>query len=492
MKNKKIVWYIALIFLFSLIFSLLIPFGGDDWGNYLQKGSSVLEKINTAISYYFTFEGRFFSRLFLFFLMPHKVLLCVVKSALMSLLFYLMYKVLKAEDKYLPLILMGILFVDFQTYAQVYVWNTGFITYFFPIVFLFILIFIGQKQIDGELRFRFLNVLFIVLTFILSMFVENVTVGIIIVCLLNIVYYYLKNKKINILMLLCLIASVIGFCLMYFSPGTQARAASNTDFEALSVIGKFIYNIPNLVKYTYIKNSFLTGLLMIVSSVIVKRNIKNNFIKVLLLILIIIPAGLTMSINALSPFFEIPDILLKVLNSENVYIELYWIVFTLAFIFIIVRYSYVNNVILFFLILAILSAGAMMFSPVWGGRTACLTSYMLLMVLFLIIFKLDFKIFDNFKFNIFMNVTCALFMVSFTVYSIYIYNLNNERVKYINYQLENGAEQIEIIVLPGYYTWNLNTWGSTGDFAYAFKKAYGIDRDAELIYVYKDDIDLDV
>ena len=83
-------------------------------------------------------------------------------------------------------------------------------------------------------------------------------------------------------------------------------------------------------------------------------------------------------------------------------------------------------------------------------------------------------------------------MILFTIYSIYIYNLNIDRNKYINYQLENRANEIEVIILPGYYTWNLNTWGSDGDFAYSFKDAYGIDRDMELIYVSKNDTAVDV
>ena len=83
-------------------------------------------------------------------------------------------------------------------------------------------------------------------------------------------------------------------------------------------------------------------------------------------------------------------------------------------------------------------------------------------------------------------------MIAFTVYSFYIYNLNIDRNKYINYQLENRATEIEVIILPSYYTWNLNTWGSDGDFAFNFKAAYGIDKDMELIYVSKDEASVDV
>lgn len=491
-KNK--IWiYVFGLFVFTLIFSLFIPMGGDDWGNYLQKGLSFLDIINKAKHFYLIWEGRFFSRICLALLVPHEVIWAFVNASVMSLLFYFMYKILGIKEHYLPLLLMCILFVDFETYAQVYVWRTGNITYLIPMVYAFVLIFIRrQNLLDVDTKIHKYDYLLLPFTFIFSVFVENVTIGIIFICLLNVIVYYLKSKKIDVPMLLNLIVAIIGFCIMYFSPGTQFRANFEGEFNSLSILEKIIYNIPNLINYTFIKNSFLTFLFVLVMSIITKRNIKNKLLQVLLLFFIIIPAGLTLFVNVLAYFFTLPDLLLKVLNYKNVFIDIYWIIFIFVFLFLIIYYLKANKAIVYFIILAVVSNGAMMFSPVWGGRTACFTTFMLYMALVFIILKLDLQIFNNKKIIMFMRGICLQFMIVFMLYSVYIHDLNIDRNKYINYQIENNAKEYEIIILPGYYTWNLNTWGSDGDFAYNFKAAYGINKEAPLIYVFRDDVKINI
>lgn len=491
--SKRISLYIILIFVFVFIFSSLIPMGGDDFGNYLKGGLSFAEKIDLSILYYNIFEGRFFSRIFDLILVPNELLLVFVKAISITLIFYLMCRILNASQKYYPLILMAILFVDYQVFGQVYVWRTGFVTYFIPMVFLIFLIFVRKNCIfDLDVKIEWWNYLLFPLALIFSMFVENVAVGIIMVCILELLLYFLKYRKIDIPILLCLIFSVIGFCFMYFSSGTTLRAASEDAFSSLNFFDKILFNVSNFVNYIFIKNSFLLFLFIVVMSIIVIRKVKNNLLRILLLLFIILPAFITSILNVFAPFGFLPDVLLKILNCKNIFIEIYWILFTILFLILVTYYFKFDKAIWFFLIIAFSNAMAMMISPIWGGRTICLTSYMLFMALILMILKFDLKIFDIKKFRVFMNFICFGFMVLFCIYSIYIYNLNNDRVKYINYQLENDSKEFEIIILPGYYTWNLNTWGSDGDFAYSFKEFYGINKEAKLIYVNNKNTKVDV
>lgn len=58
--------------------------------------------------------------------------------------------------------------------------------------------------------------------------------------------------------------------------------------------------------------------------------------------------------------------------------------------------------------------------------------------------------------------------------------------------MDNDAKEYEIIILPTYYTWNLNTWGSDGTFAYNFKTAYGIDKEAPLVYVSRKNVNINL
>jgi hypothetical protein len=178
------------------------------------------------------------------------------------------------------------------------------------------------------------------------------------------------------------------------------------------------------------------------------------------------------------------------LDSSRWYVCLFWILFLILFL-VLIFYVFKNGnkrKMLYFTILAIVGNGAMMLSPIWGGRTACLTSFMLYVLVLYVFFHLNLKIYDSVKIKKILNIILTIFVISFTFYSIYIYKLNLDRTKYINYQIENKADKYEIIILPSYFTWNLNTWGSDGDFAYKFKWSYGIPDDAELIYVYKKDV----
>lgn len=495
LKNNPLTYYLIFIFIFTLIFSLLIPLGGDDWGNYLYQDISFSGIIDVAINFYQTWEGRFFSRIFDLLLIPKPMLWVFVNAIVMTLLFYFMCKILNIKKNYLPLVLLCILFVDMQTFAQVYVWKTGNITYFIPMVFAFFLIFTRKNLFnDEEQLIRKKDYFLVPLTFIFSMFVENVAAGIIVICILNIIFYYLKYKKIDKPFVLCLIAAILGFSLMTFSPGSMSRLSGEEEFATLSIFGKLLYNIPNLINYTFIKNSFLLILFIISMSTIVNRNFKNKFLKYISLAFIIIIPLTTAIISFISNFLTLPNIVLKLINPENIFIIIYWLLFLIFFLFLIIKYYKSDKKIWYFIILAITSNGAMMFSPVWGGRTACFTTFMLYITLIFIIKDLNLKIFENKKTFITLNIICGLFMLLFIIYSFIIYNLNIDRNKYINYQLENNAqaEKYEIIILPGYYVWNLNTWGSEGDFAYNFKRAYGIKEDAELIYVKRSDVNIDL
>lgn len=495
--KKPLSIYMIVLFIFTFLFSILIPYGGDDWNNYLYKGASILDAFKEAKLSYFNYEGRFFSRIFDILLVPNQFLWALINATLMMILYYMMVKILNVKQTklLLPLLLMAILFVDIQTYAQVYVWKTGNITYFIPMVFAMFLIYVRRNLFnEDDVILRKTDYLLIPLTFIFSMFVETLSVGIVMVCLLNLVFYFMRYRKIDKAMLLCLIVAVAGLIFMIFSPGTMSRLADNTEFASLSFIGKLIYNIPNLITFTFIKNSFLL-LLMGIVMVLILRGIKNKIVKILGLIYISIIPILTVCVNLFSyTGKEITRPFHVLLDASRWYVSLYWIIFAVMFL-LLIFFAFANHnkkKTLYFIILAMVGNGAMMISPIWGGRTACLTTFMLYIVVFYVFFNMNLKIYENRKINIILNAIVIIFMLLFTVYSIWIYKLNLDRNKYINYQIENGASKYEIIILPSYFTWNLNTWGSDGDFAYKFKAAYGMKEDAELIYIKRDDVKINL
>lgn len=479
--NIVIIVLVALLFVFL---GICIPYGGDDWGNYLFKNSSLSEILSNAVKFYMTYEGRFFSRIFDTLLVPHSIIHMIINVSLVICLIYFMYNSFENKNRsfFLHVIILMILCVDRETFSQVYVWKTGNITYFIPMVYAFYLIFLGWKfQLSDNSNYKKWYYLLIPLTIIFSMFVENVSVVIIFVCIFNIILYYLKYRKINKLFVCLLISSVIGFLCMMFSPGTAVRV--ELENKDISMFEMFISNIPNLIKYTFIHNAFLLILLVIVSFILIKKVIKNKCLKILSIIYMNVIPAFYFLIYLISNFYQNHYFSL-ILDETNIFVCIYWIIFTVLFVFLLVCSKQKINVY-YFLLLAVISAGVMMFSEVWGGRTACITTFMLYMMILSIISNNfdDFCVIDNKVIENILLIIFGLIFIFFIWYSLYVKTTNDKRNKYIDYQISHKAKEYEIIILNDFYAWNLNAWGSDGFFAINFKISNGIPEDAKLNFV---------
>lgn len=477
--NIKSIFLYLILFLFMFIVGLLMPLGGDDWNNYLNGKEGFLFIIEVAKSSYLSFEGRFFSRIFDSLLVPHQVIWSLINAFMFSFVYYALLKIIKPKNKTLikPLLLSALLFIDFEAFAQVYIWKTGNITYFFPFFFAIFLIFYKRKSFDLFVKDKWYMFLILpLLAFFFSMFVETMTVGIIMICLLFIIFA-LRQKKLDSLMLMCLISSVIGLILMITSPGSVSRLNENDIFSNYSLVSKLIYNIPNLINYTFIKNSFLV-LLLIISLILMIRKTKLKKYKKNIIYILITFIPLITIITYLFTYILGADIRIvhRLLNAENWYVQVYWISFTILFLILFFR-NYKDTKMIFFLILGLAGNGSMMLSPIWGGRTAFLSSIMLSILCILII---DREIKDVKKVPLLLWCINILFITLFLIYSIYYRLEVNNRDDYIKYQLKNNEEKIEVIILPRYYVWNTNPWGD-GHHAKCFKIAHNIDKEITLV-----------
>lgn len=74
-KERK---YILSIFVFILICLCLLPISGDDWGNYVLTHGNIVDSIKEAINYYYTWEGRFISRIVLLIFTYHKFIYNII------------------------------------------------------------------------------------------------------------------------------------------------------------------------------------------------------------------------------------------------------------------------------------------------------------------------------------------------------------------------------------------------------------------------------
>ena len=139
-------------------------------------------------------------------------------------------------------------------------------------------------------------------------------------------------------------------------------------------------------------------------------------------------------------------------------------------------------------LIGLVSNASMMITPTWGGRTAYFTAICLCISYTLILLKLYDNLLTKEVVIKILNIISFVFIVLLIMYTFVVFYFNMKRNEYIELQKKQNKENYEIIIIPNYYAWNLNVWGSDGPFALNFKRAYGIEEKAKLTMVSLKDV----
>lgn len=468
-SNNKI--YVK-IFIFFLIIFFLSPISGDDWGNHLEGIQGFHHMIAQAVGMWFTWEGRFISRVLINVLTCNKWLWNIINSiALVGIINYI-EKIVKFKNKKLMLLLLfsTILFMNIFTFSQTVTWLAGNITYLFVIPLILVYFYI----INNDKYNKFTNVLLVILNIIIPMFVEHMAILLILLNIYFIVDYYIKNKKINKKLIVFLLISIISFGLMYFSPGNAIRKATeNIEFNKLSLFGKIMYNFPNLIFYTYRINYFLIPILVIGNILLIKKNIKNTLVRIVLYLLEVITIPFT-ALYLLNSF----NITTFNISDSNIFVIIYYVLLTVINFILLIKNK--DRLPIVFYSMGIISNGVMLMSPTWGYRTS-LATYLFLTICYLIIIDKYLKK-NNFIKTITVLIT-ILGMLFYLVFYISIYRTNKENEKTIKEAIKNDSKVIELIAYPGFAPCNINP---TNEYHLKrFKEYYNIKEDVEINIVNK-------
>ena len=478
-ENKKILLYCCIVFFFFLVVGFLIPYTGDDWNNLMHNGA-LKTILRIAIDNYKTFEGRFFSRILVLIMNYYKPLWIVINALFMTFMYYFIITIIKPKRSKImyPFILLALLLLDEETFSQIYVWITGSVTYFFPMIFVLFNIYINRYIFTKDKLKdypKFYYVLLPILSFICSMFVENISVALITSYLLIIIYHKIKYKKLNWLMIINTIFSITGLLLMLNSPGTKGRMDTMIAFSNMNFIEKILYTIPRQFNYIFIKNSFLVFCLVLLSFFFIKDNIKGLKRIILILFMSILPIITLLSNVYYIAFRYLPKPLLYITNCYNIPILIYWFIFMIMICYLVIKYHHSDkDKLLFFFSIGVINHLSMLLSPLAGGRTTFFSTIMLFICLFIIMDKMKCSLLDNKILTIIVKLGVLLLIVVFTIFYIYCHLLDVKRTNYINKQLASKNKKIEIIMLPGVYLWNANPWDSWH--MHTFKYCYKIPK----------------
>ena len=470
-KNKKNYLIVAFIIFITICF--LAPISGDDYGNYISTDGSLISSIKLAISYYNTLEGRFIGRILIMYTTHNKIIWNILTPLFFTLLVSSTYKLLNKKTSYI-IMLLGLLILNTDMFSQSYTWLAGSITYLYPtslILFYFITIYNKQNNYN-----KLDYIILILLSIIIPMFVENIGSVFILGNIITLIYISIKEKKLNILYLITTIISSISLIIMLKSPGSALRSLTeNLEFNNLTLIQKIASNIDNFNNYVFFKNStmIIITLIPIIYYLIKKKH------KILSVLISIIP--ILSIINNLYYILPMKFNFLQNINviskDNNLYI-IYWIIYLILFI-LSINYMIKNKkekLFIYFILLLGLSSSIIMFIlPTWGDRVTFFTVITLTLIGTILIDKIiknNQRLFSYLK-PIFICFTIYLLICFYSIYQI-----NNHREIYINKQIKEDKETIEIIRNPIMYIWNNNPQSKY--FIDTYKSYMNIDKTKEI------------
>ena len=473
--------YLYLIcFIFFLVILSLAPINGDDWGNYPVGAQGLRMILSAAKGMYFSWEGRFISRIFIYLFTYYKVLFVVVTSGLLTLIVYIANKIIgKVQNKAIYIMpFIFLLLLNVNSISQTYTWIAGSITYLYPAsIVLAYFYYLYQKK-----EFKFGNIEFLILLFINTitpMFVENIGLAFVFGNILWLILHMKEDKKELVKFGILSVVSVVALVLMLISPGTANRVNTETEFYSMNIFGRIFSNIPYLIGYAITRNIIVLVMMSLAILIVLKKkNIKTRYI---ILFLIIPILGVIQNLYLMFPLdFNGIDAnkigeMWGVFSVDNWYFIFYWILFVILFFYSIIYLVDDNQEKTFLIFLTLVGGvaiGSMLVSPTWGERTAILSEFIFLFVSLRLIK-------DNFKLNRSVYVFLILIIVYFVFMFILIFIMQRDRDVYIENQLKDkSVETIEVYDQFIYYIWTRGPWGEYH--TKVFKKYYGIPEDKKV------------
>ena len=482
-KNFYIFCSIFILTLFAYI-TYKTPLSGDDWGYYIN--GSLGTPIKTALEYYLSWSGRFFSELWGMIVPCHKWIWNIANPLLFFGIFICIYKLAYVKNCYILgclLILSMMLSVDDNLRMETYSFIMG-TTYIIPLflsLLYFVLIDKLMKLNLYDRKLKIFSYLINIPLFIIGLMMENIAATIIVGELVLIIYAYFNKKKAMKYLIINLIVSAVSFTIMRLSPGSATRLLDeHPDWCQMNLFEKITSAYPNFISITFIKNNYaisLFSLCMILMVLLSHKKVKP-LVKIINILVLLMGV-----VNVFS--FVIGDSFLNDYNS--LYSFIFWPIYTInafAILFIYIDDEYRKIKSIFLLMIAGCNALVMLYSPIYGSRCAVYTVYYLIVV--------NVMILDSININKRMITIVLFIMLMFIIGDrtkeyIYKYHLvgirQQERLKRIQYYKDHP--EIEEVWIRRFPIYTIHGADDGDAYRYeTFKVYYGLPQSAENIHFY--------
>lgn len=450
-KNKEIFIFLIL----TIILSLFFPFSSDDW----FWGSKVLS-FNELKSIYndLFLNGRWLGNIFAIIISKNHIIKALIIGIVITLLVFLISKKEKINPKiiYIFLFLMPI-----TRFNQCIVWGSGFVNYTISALFFLLVHYSIKKYYKSKPNKKIEYIYLFFLGLLSTLFIENITIALCIITFIVNLRYLIKNKKINIPLLVLFIGVIIGTILMFIHPsylnliiGTSVNDRYIPQ-DTNNLIYFFKRNINRIFHFLISDNFFLNSISILIFLICFqKKKIKEIYLPILLFL-----------INIILIFLHIFDLKLVLTIFNVFYLILYLIII----------YKLMGkdkDVILLISYIVFLTLPLLIINPV-GERLFFLHYLLFIMILFKVVNKYKLKLDYNLIYSVILIIFYLLLMfVSFN-------NIKTEYMikDYINKEVSNNKTVINIPVYPYPNNVWFSDFGERRYFMYYYSLYNGFDTD---------------
>lgn len=201
-----------IIFVMLLVLSFFFPFSGDDyyWGSKSLSINTFKEIYNDLF-----LNGRWLGNFIAISISHSHIIKAIVITCVITLLIYIIDK---HEKISLPVFLILIMLMPVNRFIQVIVWGSGFSNYMVSTLLFISIYYLCKRFYKNNNSKWYEKIGIFIIALLNSLVVENITVGTLIVLFIVNLIYFIKNKKININLLIMFIGSLIGAILMFIHP----------------------------------------------------------------------------------------------------------------------------------------------------------------------------------------------------------------------------------------------------------------------------------
>ena len=260
-----------------MLLSFFFPFSCDDfyWGSKSLNFSTIKEIYNDLF-----LNGRWLGNFVAIFISHNHLIKASVVSIVITLIIYLIDK---HEKISLWIFIILILLMPVNKFTQVVIWGSGFSNYMISTL-LFISVYYLMKKYYKKTNSKWYEKIGIfIVTILNSLVVENITVGTLMILFIYNLIYFIKNKKVNINLIIMFIGTIIGAVIMFIHPcylnlifGTTIndRYIPQSSSTLFSTIKNNLFDgiFVNLINENILLNGFI---LFVFSYLYLKGKLKN-------------------------------------------------------------------------------------------------------------------------------------------------------------------------------------------------------------------------